>query len=967
MRVFVFLYLLIGFQAVFAQQLEPVKYQLSTEHGLPDNEVYAIIADQEHNLWLSTNSGTFKYNGRSFEHFHHEKQKGQSTFGIIADSSGTLWYNNGYGQIFSINNDKVSLRYEFDRVPLSYVEKINVFDDLIYVSGREKIVIFDTLSGEVKTHDYQSQSLPATNVDVSPNGAFTIKGNYLLNLHREGHTIQAMDLTNLKLPKNRGFLFHFEEDIYGAFPNSNGNLFFSILQQKELMGAFKEIDDASINFIKKIDETLWFFTSNGAYRYSFSNDKFHYDSHYLKDHTVTNLVVDHDENLIFSTLNDGLFIIEDPTIKVLQLTDFAPLSSINSLTNGRQGEIYFLVNQRKLVNYNTITGKATFKNISRHQDQLLYYDKLKNRLWLFNNQVATVFDADLHVIDRFSGIARPKDFKRASKNAFIAGYYNSVMLVDEELNPIQSIPIRTSIVENTKEKLYYSSINGVFVTDHDLMNNMPLELNGKAFKANKIVSGQESDIVYAVSNQKLFTIDSSTVKPHTFQYSLKEELVIDIAYKEPFLTVLTDKGLYDYHTTTHKQLNYPFSLPKNIRKNLKQILPVANQLWMTDGKGLYMKSKESKSLLPTKEIELTMDGLWIDKNSVKFRNDQTIEIEYNSTVKMIPWVNQVNSSRQYNYYYTLDEEEWHTLEAGDAISLSGLPVGKNTLLIQAEDKLTQSESNLLSIHFEVAAPYFKTWWFYAVIFLLCLLTTGAFYSIFNAYRNRRWEHKITSVQNEKRLVQLQLENLRSQMNPHFLFNALNSLQDHIISNEQKEASKFLVKFSKLMRMFLDHSRSDVITLDQEIETLELYLSLEKKRFNNQLTYKIKIDPSINRFKTMVPSLFLQPYIENALLHGLLNRNGKKELSIVFSKYNNSLFCRISDNGIGREAAAELAKQRQSHRPFGTMANNKRIQLINSGGNMKLNVEYTDHTDTNGQATGTSILIKLFHEHLYSYH
>lgn len=241
----------------------------------------------------------------------------------------------------------------------------------------------------------------------------------------------------------------------------------------------------------------------------------------------------------------------------------------------------------------------------------------------------------------------------------------------------------------------------------------------------------------------------------------------------------------------------------------------------------------------------------------------------------------------------------------------------------------------------------------------CSITSSSFLLI-NKFKRRKWERTLIEVKKERRMAQLQLENLRSQMNPHFLFNALNSLQDHIISDEKKQASKFLVQFSRLMRMYLDHSRYDKITLQQEIEALTLYLSLENKRFNNQLEYHVEIASDINDLKTMVPSLFIQPYIENALLHGLLHKEGDKILTITVKIVGEQLICVITDNGIGREKSLEINRGKD-HKSFATKANSNRLELMNSQESTQMSVVYKNLKSDLNNNSGTQVTIALKYE------
>ncbi|WP_397447022.1 sensor histidine kinase [Polaribacter sp. R77954] len=206
----------------------------------------------------------------------------------------------------------------------------------------------------------------------------------------------------------------------------------------------------------------------------------------------------------------------------------------------------------------------------------------------------------------------------------------------------------------------------------------------------------------------------------------------------------------------------------------------------------------------------------------------------------------------------------------------------------------------------------------------------------------------------------ELKVLKSQMNPHFIFNALNSIQDYIILNEKKLARQYLVKFSRLIRIYLEQSQKIAITLSEEIKALQLYLELEKDRFNDDFSFDIVIDEKLDLDNVAIPSLFLQPYVENALKHGFLHKKDNKRLQVSFQKdtATNSLICKIKDNGVGREASLLINQKRNKlHKSFATSANQKRVDLLNQSNENSIELEIQDLYENN-QATGTLVIVKI---------
>lgn len=229
---------------------------------------------------------------------------------------------------------------------------------------------------------------------------------------------------------------------------------------------------------------------------------------------------------------------------------------------------------------------------------------------------------------------------------------------------------------------------------------------------------------------------------------------------------------------------------------------------------------------------------------------------------------------------------------------------------------------------------------------------------FNQYRisqHRKNENERHQLQHQ--LSELKIEALRAQMNPHFIFNALNSINRYIIRSDKETASDYLVKFSKLMRLVLENSKSSLVTLRNETDALRLYIEMEQLRFDHKFDYSIEIDPTIDREQTMIPPLVLQPYVENAIWHGLLNKGSEGIVHIKVSKAGESqLFCTVEDNGIGRLKAAELkSRTLGSNKSFGTEITRERIKLLN--GDDK-NFRIIDLYDANQQPAGTRVEITL---------
>jgi ligand-binding sensor domain-containing protein/putative methionine-R-sulfoxide reductase with GAF domain len=223
------------------------------------------------------------------------------------------------------------------------------------------------------------------------------------------------------------------------------------------------------------------------------------------------------------------------------------------------------------------------------------------------------------------------------------------------------------------------------------------------------------------------------------------------------------------------------------------------------------------------------------------------------------------------------------------------------------------------------------------------------------------DKEIMLLEINKMLAESQLMALRAQMNPHFVFNCLNSIQECIITEKYGEASDYLGKFSKLFRNVLNNSDKNLVTIEEEEDVLELYLQLEQMRFGRTFDYQITTDDDLESEDILLPSMLLQPYVENALWHGLMHKNGKRDLLIAFKRINDEVFeCRIEDNGIGRKQSFEIKKTNinaKRHKSKGMQISKDRLNLLQRQG-QHASVDIIDKYSPEGDPRGTLVVIRL---------
>jgi tetratricopeptide (TPR) repeat protein len=222
---------------------------------------------------------------------------------------------------------------------------------------------------------------------------------------------------------------------------------------------------------------------------------------------------------------------------------------------------------------------------------------------------------------------------------------------------------------------------------------------------------------------------------------------------------------------------------------------------------------------------------------------------------------------------------------------------------------------------------------------------------------RENEQLVAKLEHQK--TELEMQVLRSQMNPHFIFNSLSSINRFILTNNRQQASEYLTKFSKLMRLILQNSQESMISLESELESLKLYLDLEALRFNYRFGYKISVAPEMDTSVLKVPPLIVQPYVENAIWHGLMHLEGNGQLDIEFSQEDELLFIKVTDDGVGRQQSVLFSSHSATlHKPMGLRITAERIQLLENTYHKKSSVKITDLVHPDGTAAGTEVTLKI---------
>ena len=323
-------------------------------------------------------------------------------------------------------------------------------------------------------------------------------------------------------------------------------------------------------------------------------------------------------------------------------------------------------------------------------------------------------------------------------------------------------------------------------------------------------------------------------------------------------------------------------------------------------------------------------------------------------------VSQINPNKvMYSWILEGFDRDWTPALPVNSAAYSNLPPGTYTFKVKAANSEGIWSETITSKPIVISAPppppppFYKQTWFIttvSVIGTLILILVGVILYL-------RIKRERERIKMERNLLELEQKALRLQMNPHFIFNALNSIQSLISLKDTQKARYQLAKFSKLMRQILDNSRTQLIALEDEMETLNNYLFLEQNCGGNAFDYVVESDAELNLENTAVPPMMIQPFAENALIHGIRNMDKPGKISIRFSRHKNHVECIVEDNGIGRKKATELKNQKnQTHKSTALAVTQERLDILIGKSELK-GLEIIDKIDETKNPEGTLVIIR----------
>jgi ligand-binding sensor domain-containing protein len=967
--------LLLQFAFVSAQM--PFYRNYNSLNGLPSSEVYDIFQDAKGYLWFSTDHGLARFDGYQFRAFDMMDGMPENTvFYFKSDKHGRIWFNTYTGMLGYIENDEIYSYRHNDKLLQFYTEneiRYVIFQDYyLQDNGSIHFNTFDKGTFSIDTSGVISQLTSHADADnlkieIVENGQTIIKMPPSLIMNKielsDGINTSVYDISSRNLKT-------YSQNFYNAKHIRKGKTYVSIGKTIFLFEGHTLIKELQLEHVivrLKIDkeDNIWLATlSGGAYIF---DSELKLKKRLFEGESITNFFQDHEGSLWLTSLNNGIYYIPDIELYTFSKKTGLPAENITDMFVDKNGTIWFANKSNNL-------GKITRDEVKLFPLSLpgeifiqkLMPDLFNERLFIATNEGFYQFDyttEKITIIDSQKHL--PEIMKMKGVKSMVQDPVSGVIYRGHFSGISNLLPDGTSSIHTYTDNTFLKRVE-----------NLAIDKNASLWLGTSVG-------LYCFSEQKFSFFG--------VRFPLLNERITALAYENDSLWIGTrGKGLLLLHNDSLIQFTVKDGLVSN---SISAILLTSGYILAGTNKGVsvMMKKRASDNFivhnlvagsgLTGNEVAAiaqlnnqiyvaTPEGISIFDNIFEIRQINmpihittvTIEnrnVDFSKPLE-IPF-NEKNLSVDYfaiSYYiqgrHTYRhrllglEDEWIVNQKTTA-QYPYLPPGNYSFEVQVLNPDGNWSPTTAAFDFTVLKPFWQKWWFLLTTFLIAFaLITYAF----------RLAHRITNKRKQllADLNKYRQEALSNQMNPHFLFNALNTVQRYILENDKMESSKYLNKFSNLMRTMLNNAQKQHISIKQEMEALSLYLELEAARFKDRFDFSIDYDKTFDVDDVKIPVFLIQPLVENAIWHGLMNSPRHGILKIAFTLQNDYLICEITDNGIGRTAAAKL-KSDTTKKSLGVSIIQKRLSLMNINNRNKTSLSYKDITDNEGNIIGTQAIIR----------
>lgn len=908
-------------------------------NGLAGNTVYCIDQDAKGYLWFATDNGLSRYDGKFFKTF--------TTKDGLPDNEVLKIFSDSYGRVWISTFNKNLCYYSYDGLIHtnkndSLLKAIELQENILTIfESPEKKVYMQTTNKVVEITKDKKANVIEVNQNRLKNSMLILDYNIYLN------SVVVYIHDSLFMYKNKALYFiGIESQVKHKFEVFIKKT--STFQNSTLKKPY--------NFISangKFGVATFINTSTGSY--VIDTTKLAISETFLKDQRVSYTFEDKEKNLWFGTLGNGVFKLKSRNIK------FYPFD-----TKENNSEVYAVSKFNNKILAGISFGKAySIEPATKNALRIMFPDKEKfspnsnrvNRLTsilpITNSTAFFGFDSYLLKLEKgvqkFAYIKPVKSLSLINDKTILVGtsgyairmHANDLSIIDTIYND------RCTKVSYFNNDYYIGTQNGLFVNNKKFgyLNERITEL--VTTNDSILWIGTNSSGVFGMKNKKIvFSINEKN--------GLTGNNIKCIYANGSDIWIGTFNGLNKYNRLTNKITTYTIDdgLPSNI---INAIYAEKNMLWLGTNVGLvsFDEQKIDKTSfcnIDLISIQSSNRNIIVDKIELAY-NQNNIKFEHNG----ISFKSE--SSVVFKYKMEGLDSAWN-VTISNVINYPSLPSGNYNFKIYAINKFNV-KSKILSYTILVKRPFWGEPLFVILTTLaLITITSLAVFKYVQRIKKRN-EEKTKSL---KELHYAKQMALQTQMNPHFIFNCLNNIQKFVFKNDVESTNKYLTEFATLIRITLENADKIFISLTNEVDYLNRYLHLEKLRFGNKLTYNFNIHKNVDANSIEIPTMLLQPFIENSLKHGILNKKeGIGIIDIEFFAEKNYLNCVITDNGIGRIEATKIKlSENQLFESKGIEITNRRIEMLNINNSKKISLQITDLYDklNNPRGTNVHILIPL---------
>ncbi len=711
------------------------------------------------------------------------------------------------------------------------------------------------------------------------------------------------------------------------------------------------------------NQTLWIGTwGGGAYRCTnFQTPQLQVKS-FLPRKTITAIFKDREGNYWFTTLDDGVFLLTHPDVYTFTTSDGLPANDIYTVTGMPDGNVWVGTGRGSVANKPANTGKWQVYE-SNSPDHVfnrvndIMIDPSGNK-WVatdgglfFMNPNADWFLLNLTpttaLVDASNDLIWVGKYQFPAKINTKTGAETTILPIKQQVNALCTDPSDMLWIGTAVGLYRHENGNNYYLGNKAPLLSKPIN-DLKADHSGRLwIATADTGVLVKLNNTVIHLttangLNSNTCNALFVDDQLRAWVATNKGLNRILLSEMDPKSV---NITTYTQLD---GLASGF---VNDVWVNGDSVWVATVQGLTLLSAQA---LPPDTIlpPVYITGVTVWNQTLPPGNAYRLTYLQNNLSIAFTGLS-YRSDGQLNYLYQMEgiDPTWQKT-TNTSVQYPALPQGKHIFKVAALDNWGRISRQAAIVTLYITPPFWKTWYFKLLVALLTLgmvLTIG--YAVLSYYKDRNeWQ---------RRMIESEQMALRSQMNPHFIFNSLNAIQYFITENDKISANRYLSVFSTLIRKVLNYSQHSYISLEDEIEYLHLYLEIESLRFKDKFTYTLTISPEILPSEIGIPPMLIQPYIENALQHGLLSKTeGSRLLTIHFEQIlPDVLQCIITDNGIGRASAKERTQGRHGA-GIGSVNPQARLSILNRLLKKPIQITITDLFTPNQEPAGTQVTLSI---------